>query len=62
MRLTTTKISLYQDVRLARIYLRNAEYAIAKGDWEDYGDIMEMVESLASASRCAARENAGAGE
>lgn len=62
MRLATTKTSLYEDISNLRFHLRRADKAIARGDWDAYEDIMTTVESLASASRWAARENNGGAE
>lgn len=62
MKLATTKTSLYEDISNLRFHLRRADKAIARGDWDAYEDIMNTVESLASASRWAARENNGGAE
>ena len=49
-----TKASLRNDHRFVRDYLRDAEAALKANDLQGYMDAMYNIESLASASRCAA--------
>jgi hypothetical protein len=39
---------------------RRAEQCAIRGDWESFMDEVFDIESIASASRCAAEENVGA--
>jgi hypothetical protein len=53
-RFAVTKASLRDDHWAIRRYLRNAEAALKANDLQAYMDAMFDIESLASASRCAA--------
>lgn len=57
MRWKTSKTSLREDVRNLRAIASHAHKMIDKEDWAGYKDLMERIESLASASRWATQDN-----
>lgn len=59
-RLPVSKTSLRNDMKNIRQMARRAEQCAIRGDWESFMDEVFDIESIASASRCAAEENVGA--
>lgn len=58
-RLAEPKSGFRNDLASIRYYVRQAAAAVAAGEWEQYGDFMDAIEVIASASRAAARRNNG---